>query len=521
MYDPSALSRRDLLRLAAAGAAAGLLGGCDSHSRPVPTPSIPTASAVTPSPGPSSPPSPAWADLQKRMSGRLLLPGQSGYEAGRLSANPRYDSIRPAAIAQCSGAGDVAAVIAFARDERLPFSMRSGGHSYAGWSTGPGLVLDVSAMSSVIPDVRAGTARVGAGARLVDVYSGLARAGLGIAAGSCPSVGLAGLTLGGGVGVLSRSWGLTCDAISSYQLVTADGRVREIDSHSDPDLIWAARGGGGGSFGVVTGLTLATRPAMELTLWAIHWAWRSATEVVDAWQHWGPTTDQRCWSTCKLHVGGGTVSTVLVAGTWSGPDSGLGAALAPLISAVGSAPTSRSSRRHSYLDAMLTEAGCSGAGCPLPPVGGLQREPLAATSHVPSTTMSSAGVRTLVAAVEAVAGTPGLHQATASLDALGGAVAHVDAAATAFVHRAAPFTVQYTATWTAPSLPGSRFDAVVRDMRAKMVPHLGNGAYVNYCDASLTDWEGAYWGANYPRLQAIKRTADPDGAFTFPQVVQG
>ena len=516
MSESRGLRRRDVLRMAVAGAGAALVGGCTSGSTPAAGTTTP--SPVTSSPGPSGPVAIPWNDLASRLSGRLLLPGASGYDSARLTANPRYDSVHPAAVARCATPADVAAVIAFAQEQRVPFSVRSGGHSYPGWSTGPGLVLDVSSLSLLHVDPSTRTVRVGAGARLVDVYSGVAATGLGIPAGSCPTVGLAGLTLGGGVGVLSRSWGLTCDAVTSLQIVTADGQVREAADGTG--LLWAAKGGGGGSFGVVTAFTLAARPASAVTLFAIHWPWSAAAEVVDAWQHWGPTTDPRCWSTLKLHAGGGVAPTVLVAGVWNDPSSGLAAALAPLLSAVGSRPTSRSARQHGYLDAMLTEAGCSGAGCHLPPTGTLVREALAATSHVPTGLMSAAAARALVGAVEDAAGTPGLKQATASLDALGGAVAHIAPAATAFVHRAAPYTVQYTATWSDRSLPGSTFDSVVRRMRAAMTPYLGNGAYVNYADASLTGWQQAYWGANYPRLQAVKHAVDPAGVFTFPQAVQ-
>jgi hypothetical protein len=505
-----ALSRRDVIRLAGG---ALLLAACDSGSTAKPTP---TPSAAPTTPSPSATASLRWSDLQARMKGQLLLPGASAYDAARLSANPRYDGLRPAAVARCTSAADVAAVVTFAREQRLAFSVRSGGHSYAGYSTSPDLVLDLSAMGGAV--VSGPSMRVGAGARLVDVYTAAAGHGRGIAAGSCPTVGFGGLTLGGGVGVLSRAWGLTCDAVTAYQLVTADGLVREVDASSDPDLLWAGKGGGGGSFGVVTSFTTTTRPATALTLWAIHWPWSAAADVVDAWQHWGPVTDSRCWSTCKLHAGGGAEPTVLVAGTWIG--GGLDAGLAPLLASVGTAPSSKSSRLHGYLDAMLTEAGCSGAGCHLPPAGSLVREPLAATSHVPATTMSAAGTRAVVRAVEGAAGTHGLRQVTASLDALGGAVAQVRAADTAFAHRTSPYTVQYTATWTDPALPGAPFDAVVRGMRAAMTPYLGAGAYLNYCDASLPGWEQAYWGANYPRLQAVKRAVDPDEVFTFAQSVR-
>jgi FAD/FMN-containing dehydrogenase len=524
MTEPGAFTRRTLLRVVVAGAGATVLGGCTSGGgRPSGTTSTAAAGPSTPSPPtpvPTKPGPPVWADLQARMTGRVYLPGRSGYDAARLSANPRYDTLRPAAVARCSTPADVAAAVAFVRDASVPFSVRAGGHSYTGASTGPGLVVDVSAMNRVAVDPVTQLVRIGAGARLVDVYTALAASGRAIAAGSCPSVGATGLTLGGGVGVLTRDWGLTCDQLVSYDLVTADATIRTVDAAREPDLLWAGRGGGGGSFGAVTALTLQTRPAPDLTLFTLIWPWSAAAEVVQAWQHWGPTTDSRCWSTCKVQAGPGRAPTVLVAGVWNGPDASLGSVLAPLLSAVAAGTTWRGSGRHRYLDAMLLEAGCTGPSCHLPPAGTLVREPLAATSHVPVAMMGAAAVDRLVSAVETASDTAGLHVVTASLDALGGQVAATPAASTAFVHRAAPFTVQYTATWTRPDLASSRFDTVVRGLRDAMTPYLGTGAYVNYCDASLLGWQDAYWGANYPRLQAVKRAVDPHDLFTGPQSVR-
>jgi len=467
-----------------------------------------------------SPRGPSWAELQSRMTGRLYLPGAAGYDQARLTANPRYDALRPAAVARCASAQDVAAAVDFTRDGSVPLTVRAGGHSYLGASTGPGLVVDVSAMNRVRVDPDTGHVRLEAGARLVDVYTAVAAAGRAVAAGSCPSVGATGLTLGGGVGVLTRGWGLTCDQMVSYELVTADGTVRTVDVDTDADLFWAGQGGAGGSFGAVTALTLQTRPAPYLTLFAIGWPWAAAAEVVQGWQQWGPATDPRCWSTCKVQAGPGRAPTVLVAGVWDGPDTSLGPVLSALDRSVGVTAAWRTSSRHSYLDAMMLEAGCQGADCHLPPAGTLVREPLAATSHMPSAQMSRAAVAAMVGAVDAAASTAGLHVVTASLDALGGAVAARPPASTAFVHRLTPFSVQYTATWTDVHLPGSRFDSVVRGMRATMTPYLGNGAYVNYADASLVDWPDAYWGANYPRLQSIKRVYDPNGLFSAEQSVR-
>ena len=499
---------------ARAGSSPGSTGSTGSSA-----PASASGSAWASGLSPSAPASPSWGALAARLSGRLYRPGEAGYDIYRLAANPRFDAVRPAGVARCASAADVAAALRWAREAGVRFSVRSGGHNYGGWSTGPDLVIDLSGLSSVRVAADRSSAVVGAGTRLVDVYRQLAAAGVGIPAGSCPSVAMAGLALGGGVGVLTRSWGLTCDTVTGVDLVAADGTTRRGAADADADLLWAARGGGGGSFGVVTSFTVRTRPAPDVTVFYLRWPWRAAAAVIDAWQHWAPTGDRRLWSTCKA-LTTPTTPRVLVAGTWTGPATGLDAVLAPMLAGAGVAPVTRTAGRHGYLDAMLLEAGCrTDASCHLPPAGTLAREREAATSHLPAAVMPSAAVADLVGLVAGMARTPGLTEAGVSLDALGGAVTDLDAGATAFVHRASPFSVQYTATWSDAGAGPDRFDALVRGARDRMTAHLGPGAYVNYQDAAVPDWARAYWGSNLERLRSVKRAVDPDGAFTFAQSV--
>jgi hypothetical protein len=164
---------------------------------------------------------------------------------------------------------------------------------------------------------------------------------------------------------------------------------------------------------------------------------------------------------------------------------------------------------------MFSYAGCStipASQCTTGPGGALTRESLAATSHVAYDPLSGAGIDTLL---DQVAGADGLKEAGISIDALGGRVRDVDPDTTAFVHRDALATVQYTATFP-PGTP-SGGDAFVRGFRAAMVPHWGNHAYVNYSDAKLESYEDAYFGANAARLARVRATYDPHGFFTQPQ----
>ena len=181
---------------------------------------------------------------------------------------------------------DVGNVIGFAKRFGLRTAVRSGGHCFAGRSSTDGVVIDVSPMRSVT--VTDGAVTVGAGTRLGELYDALDRHGLTIAAGCGPTVGIAGLTLGGGLGILGRRYGLTCDQLRGARVVLADGRVVECDERRDEDLFWALRGAGGGTLGVVTSLDFATVPAPPGTGFHLVWPHSAAAAVIEAWQEWAP-----------------------------------------------------------------------------------------------------------------------------------------------------------------------------------------------------------------------------------------
>jgi FAD/FMN-containing dehydrogenase len=494
-----------------------------------------------------------WTVLRGQLStGRLVRPESPGYYPARLQFDPRFDDARPSGIAYCAIPADVSACLAFARRFGVPIAVRSGGHSYGGWSTTSGLVIDVGPMSRVSVDAASGTARVGAGTLLIDLYDKLAAHGRAVPGGSCPTVGVAGLALGGGVGVVGRLYGLTCDNVLAVQIVTADGVVRECSETSNPDLFWACRGGGGGSFGVVTEFTLRTHPAPDLVLFFLQWPWSQAGSVVSAWQAWAPAAPDELWSNLHLSAApGGAEPQVSVGGTYAG---GIGEAqglLDRLYAAVGSAPSSTFMQSEPYLTVMLVEAGCatlSVAQCHLPwqnPAGALGRVPELATSDFYTARLPPAGIGALLGHVEQmglVSGAPGAAGGVA-FDAFGGAINGVSPAATAFVHRDALFLAQYTTTWTAQSPggqlsegraghggPGDAAGAMSADVRrqrawlasfrAVMRPYASGQAYQNYADPDLADWQRAYYGANYPRLQRIKAAVDPADLFHFPQSIE-
>ncbi len=521
----SSLKRRAFLGIAAGGAAAVAVPGI-AHAAT--GGSLGSSSILARAAGPT----PAdWTALARDLAGPLVRPGEASYGTARLLFDPRFDGQRPAGIAYVKSAHDVSTCLAFVRKFGVPFAARSGGHSYAGWSGTNGLIIDVSDLKTVA--VSGTTATVGAGTRLIDFYHGLAAKGRAVPGGSCPTVGIAGLTLGGGVGVTARAYGLTCDNLESLQIVTANGAV--LTATADPrhysDLFWACQGGGGGNFGVVTSFTFRTMPAPEPVLFSLSWPWSQAARVVAAWQSWAPHAPDALWSNLHLAAApGGHVPTVNVGGCYLGSDGDAAKLLNQLYAKVGASPSSHFlSFPQPFLTAMLVEAGCSSLGyqaCHLPwytSGGKLSRQPQFAKSDYFTTPLSTAGINTLLAGIVALQRVHGAAGGVGGIafDALGGAVNRVKPGATAFVHRNALFGAQYTTDWTngASSAGINNQHAWLRNYWSSMRRYASGQAYQNYIDPDLTNWQQAYYGANYARLVGIKKKYDPTGLFTFPQAI--
>jgi FAD/FMN-containing dehydrogenase len=536
--------RRAFLRFAAAAGGVGVLSAC-SGSRGAPGASATTAGSgsaggVAMSTGAMStgaksvggsaasgrPTAADWTALARDLSGPLVRPGESGYATAKELFDPRFDSLHPAGIAYCRNPHDVATSLAFVRKYGLPVAARCGGHSYGGWSSSSGLIVDVTPMAGV--NVSGSTATVGAGTRLIDFYNGLAAHGRAVPGGSCPTVGISGLTLGGGIGVVGRAYGLTCDNVTSMQIVTADGQVRTANAKTNSDLYWACRGGGGGNFGLVTSFTFTTHAIPGICLFFLSWPWSRAARVIAGWQSWAPHAPDQLWSNLHLAAApGGSVPSIQVGGTYLGSVSGAAAQLEKLYAAVGSDPSSPFLESTTWLHAMLVEAGCAAktvAECHLPTQGGqLSRASEYAKSDFFTKPLSSHGIGTLLTGVEnfqKVAGAPGASGGIA-LDALGGAINRVAPGATAFVHRNALFDAQYTTTWPVGSASAevARQHAWQQSFWQSMRPYASGQAYQNYADPSLANWRQAYYGANYARLTRVKAAYDPHRVFSFPQAV--
>jgi FAD/FMN-containing dehydrogenase len=465
-------------------------------------------------------------ELDRSVRGTVLTPASAAYAQARLLQSTRFDGVHPQAVVFASNAADVAATIDWGRKYGVHVVPRSGGHSYGGYSTTTGVVLDVSRLNhvQVAPDGK--TAVVGAGAQLIDVYSALAARGVTIPAGSCSTVGVAGLTLGGGVGFASRKFGLTCDNLVRAQVVTADGAVLTADAAHHSDLLWACRGGGGGNFGVVTSFTFRVHPVSTVATYSVEWPWDEAAEAVAAWQAFAPHAPDALFAVCDLLAtdpGAGARSHVVSSGQFLGSDAELQSLIAPL--AKTGSPLRVATKTRTYLDAMLFWAGCSGetvGQCHLSPRGVLQRSTFIGRSDYARTPFPAKAIDALVQAIDARQTTAGLGRGSILLDSYGGAINRVPKAATAFVHRDQLFSLQEIAEWK-PGAPHSTIAANHKwldDFRASIRSAVSGQAYQNYIDPELAGWAAAYYGSNYRRLRQVKRRYDPANVFRFAQGVK-
>jgi FAD/FMN-containing dehydrogenase len=498
------MDRRQLLKvagLAGVGASIGCQPSRPPQVRLSPTTAAPTTGA-TQAPGDASV---DFAGLRRGLTGTVLLPDDTGYAPAAMPYNAALGVRRPAAIIRVADTADVATCVRRAGGRGFPLAARSGGHSYEGWSTPDrGIVVDLSALRTVQvrPD---GTAIVGAGSLLIDVYAALAAAGRALPAGSCPSVGIAGLTLGGGIGVLCRAYGLTCDQVRAAEVVTADGEVRTVDSNRDADLFWALRGGGGGNAGVVTAFTFDTVPAPIISIFSLAFPAGRTARVLTAWQNWMGTAPDTLWSLCAITAA--ATPTNRVTGTWVGPSDALPGQLARLVHAVGASPTREASHRLGYLDAMKFFAGCTSVTACRPasrPAGTLERNSFHAASRMLDHPLNASSAATVVGLVR---GGPPM---VLLFDALGGKVGEITPGETAFPHRRALASVQIY------SGAASGKNAVSR-VQGDLASLVGSGAYVNYLNADQPDWAQAYYASNLPRLRTVVEHYDPNGVFTYPQ----
>ncbi|MDP9258066.1 MAG: FAD-dependent oxidoreductase [Actinomycetota bacterium] len=447
------------------------------------------------------------AALAAAMRGPVLLPGTTAYNRITPVFNGRYAGVRPAAVAQPLDARDLAAALQVARARDLSIRIRAGGHSYIGASTvARGVVLDLRRLRG-IKLMADGSVLAGAGLRQIELITALARRGRAVVHGSCPAVGVAGFTLGGGYGFDARRYGMACDTLLAAHVV--DLRTLR-PALADAELLHGLRGAGA-SLAPVTSLRLRTHAVGTVTTFFASYPWSRAAEVVRAFSARCASAPAPLASICSLSTGSGS-ATVEVFGQYLGT----GAAASRAITALLPGGATLSQNTHPYLQAQLIFAGCLGktlAQClPQSEGGTLGRGTFAAGSAYVAKKLTTAQAHSLVQVIDArqAAGRSGVLL----LDAQGGAIDDEPAGQTSFVHRDMRSSVQIL-SYDSPASA----QAFVDTARAALA-RLGNGqAYQNYPDANLKTWRTAYYGAKYADLVTLKRERDPYGLLHFPQAV--
>ena len=463
-----------------------------------------------------------WSLLDEQLTGTVIRAGNSQYESLRPVFNSRFDAIKPAAVVRCATAEDVKQTLAFAQTNKLALVPRSGGHGYAGYSASEGIVLDLGQMDAI--SVGDGIATVGAGAKLVDVYDQLTATGVAIPAGSCLSVGIGGLTQGGGIGIVDRAYGLTCDNLLSAEVVLADGQIITCDTNNHADLFWALRGGGGGNFGVVTQFTFKTHTISDITTLEAYFEFDDFVAVMSAWQAWPETLPNNIWA--QVIPGWNSPSTapsLYLRAFCIGSQAEMSTHWQQFLDLAKVSALSMSQSTNSYRATMLGNCANNTASCHVvgyDPNGRTQRNAFAASSDFFTEAIPEAGLLVLKQAIldSQTAGNYGMM----IMDLMRGAIAEFAPDETAFIHRGALFSIEYYTYFAAGTANATVDNAQVwvNSFRQTTKPWSSGGAYVNYIDPLISDWSQAYYGANYPRLQQVKATYDPTGFFHLPQGVK-
>ncbi|GAB2540634.1 FAD-dependent oxidoreductase [Nocardia heshunensis] len=431
---------------------------------------------------------PDWAGLQGKLRGRVLTPADPRYADAKQVFNTRFEDLTPTAVVQVADAEDVATAFGFAADNDMQVAARAGGHSYAGLSTATGtLIIDVRGIRGVTAD--AGQAVVAPGHTLYEVYQELDRSGQSLPTGMCPSVGVAGLTLGGGYGSDARAHGLTCDRLTAATLVLPDGTITDVSAANRPDLFWALRGGGP-LFGIVTSMTFDTIPALTKDVVRLTFSGDDAGSVINGWQQWLRDAPREQWADVSVDAngeGGLHCWMQLVC-----PEGTADTVTAALLDAIDVAPIATDPRTLTHLDTVLYLAG------------GTADQPRAAFTNgsdiVSALTPDTVGrIVDAVTRFSSVGGTGWVQ-----LNTLDGAVRDKSSAATAYPWRNHAAMVEWGAY---EPIPHSAALDYLADAHAALTPE-SVGAYVNYLEPG--DPVSRYYGTNHTRFAALRNRVDPD-----------
>ena len=444
-------------------------------------------------------PEAALRQLGADLTGQLLLPTDPDYDTARAVFNAMIDR-RPLAAIRCTDVTDVLRGVAFAREHGLALSVRGGGHNVAGSAVADGgLLLDMSGMKGMRFDRTDETVRAEAGLTLGEFDRATQALGLATTLGVVSMTGIAGLTLGGGLGWLNGRHGLACDNLVAAELVTADGDLLQLSDRQHADLFWAIRGGGG-NFGVVTAFTYRLHPLDMVLAGGLSYPLSAAPRLLPFFDEFVKAAPDELSTAVSLALTPAGEPTVSIAVCWSGPADEGERVLRPLRTFL--APVEDTVQPMPYLS--LQSA---------PDVGfpsGWQHYWKAGWLR----TLTDGAIETLMRFL------PRMPSAASGigLQQMHGAASRVDPTATAFAHRAEQYDFLILSQWADP-LDAPRNIEWTRALFDAMRPHLENAVYVNNLGDEGPDRVRAAYGVNYPRLAELKRRHDPENLFRANQNV--
>ena len=427
----------------------------------------------------------------------ILRPNDAGYDDARRLHNGLIDK-RPALIARCRTAADVAAAVTRAREDALEISVRGGGHNVAGKAvTEGGVMIDLSPMKQIVVDPGARTARAQPGLTWGEFNIATATHGLATTGGIVSTTGISGLTLGGGYGWLQGKYGLSVDNLLAAEVVTADGHVLDASDHDNADLFWALRGGGG-NFGVVTSFTYRLHPVTTVLGGSLAFPLTDAAAVIDAYRRLAKEAPDELGVQCGLLSPDRSTKVAAIVVCHCGDLDQAEADIqsvrqlgTPLVDAIGPRPYVDQNRQ-------IDESFPPGA--------------LNYWKSAFFTDLSDDAARTLIDQFE-LCPSP---MTFCVLESMGGAASRVASTATAYPHREPGHNLLILSQWADPADTEPNI-AWTRETFEALRPHMANRRYVNYLSADDAGYTRDAYGSNYERLVELKRRYDPDNIFHLNQ----
>jgi hypothetical protein len=434
------------------------------------------------------------------LAGRAVRPGDADYDAARRIWNAAIDR-QPGLIVRCRGVADVVAAVNFARANDLLVAVRGGGHSVAGRALcDDGLVIDLSEMRAVLVDPGARTVRVQGGATLGDIDRETHLHGLAVPAGVVSKTGIAGLTLGGGVGWLVRRYGLSCDNVRAFEVVTADGAILTASAEEHSELFWALKGGGG-NFGVVTTFTFAAHPVTTVLGGLLVWPREQARDVLRFYRDLMARAPEELGVYCALATSPEGMPICIAAACWSDDPEKGEHALAPL-------------------RAFGPPAADMIQPMPFPAMQKILDGAFPDGSHNYWSASFVHGLTDEVIDTILEHGNRMASPLSATLiEYYGGAPGRVDPASAAFAQRAADYNIVMGAQWTDPA-ETPRHTAWAREFYQALEPHAHGSHPLNFNSEPDDTMIRVSFGGNYARLAEVKRRYDPTNFFSLNQNIR-